>query len=60
MPKILIEVSGGIIDNVYCDESADVLVIHHDVEDVDEEELDAYENLCEEARMFRQGLRSIY
>ncbi len=60
MTKILVEVSGGIVDTVWCDDTADVFVLDHDVDSATDEEFKAYEDLCEKAQTFRNGLRSIY
>lgn len=61
MKRVLIEVRGGLVEDVWCDDDVDVLIINHDVDDVvDEEELESYAELCKEAITFKEGLSSIY
>jgi hypothetical protein len=61
MTKILIEISDGMVDTVLCDDpEADLLVLDHDVDVCDDEELEEYHNLLSFADKFRTGLLSIY
>lgn len=61
MTKILVEISGGVVDNVLCtDKDADLLVLDHDIDGADEEELEAYHNLLDFSEKFRPGLHPVY
>jgi uncharacterized protein YktA (UPF0223 family) len=61
MLKILIELSGGLVDTVWCtEENVDLLIVDHDVEGADEEELNCYEELLDVAKAFRKDMVPVY
>lgn len=59
--KILIELSGGLVDSVWCTEKdVDLLIVDHDVEGADEEELECYEALLDTAKEFKKDTVMVY
>ncbi|MFA5571863.1 MAG: hypothetical protein WDA42_02045 [Candidatus Bathyarchaeia archaeon] len=61
MLKILIELSGGLVDSVWCTEkNVDLLIVDHDIDGADEEELACYEELLDTAKEFKKEMVPVY
>lgn len=59
MAKILIEVSGGVVDAVWCDTLADIFILDHDVNGTTEDEFE-YEERFKESEEFKKELKLVY
>jgi hypothetical protein len=59
--KIIIETRGGLVESVFSNiPDTDVLLIDHDIESCDEEELQAYNELCDEADQWKPDMTEVY
>ena len=59
--KIIIEVRGGLVESVFSNiPDTDVLLIDHDIEGCDEEELESYNELVDEADQWKQHMTEVY